>query len=77
MYGEVGQERFDLGFGGEEVLTGTACCGNEQTARSSLRRIARCEWSSGVDGAPVGLDRGVLVVDFLSSQAYKTPIMIP
>ena len=22
MYGEVGQERFDLGFGGEEVLTG-------------------------------------------------------
>ena len=22
VYGEVGQERFDLGFGGEEVLTG-------------------------------------------------------
>jgi hypothetical protein len=24
-------------------------CGNEQTARSSPRRIARCEWSSGAD----------------------------
>ena len=55
----------------------TACCGNEQTARSSPRRIARCEWSSGADGVPVGLDRGVLAVDLLSSQAYKTPIVIP
>jgi hypothetical protein len=35
------------------------------------------EWSSGADGVPVGLDRGVLAVDFLSSQAYKIPIMIP
>ena len=25
----------------------------------------------------LGLDRGVLAVDFLPSQAYKTPIMIP
>jgi hypothetical protein len=55
---------------------GTACCGNEQTARSSPRRIARCEWSSGAGGVPVGLDQGVLAVDFLSDHAYKTPIMI-
>jgi hypothetical protein len=56
---------------------GAGCCGKEQAARSSPRRIAWCDWSSGSDGVPVGLDRGVLAVDFLSSQAYKTPIMIP
>ena len=58
-------------------VSGTSYCGNEQTARSSPRRIARCEWSSGANGVPVGLDRGVLAVDFLSPQAYKITIMIP
>ena len=51
--------------------------GNEQTARSSPRRIARCETSSGADGEPVALDRGVLTVDFLSGQAYENPVAIP
>ena len=33
VYGEVGQERFDLGFGGEELLTGPR--GNERTIQST------------------------------------------
>ena len=56
VYGKVGQERFDLSFGGEEVLTGPHAMETNKP---------NCEWSSGADGVPVGLDRGVLAVDFL------------
>jgi hypothetical protein len=114
----------------QSPLRSPRLCGEQENSlsyfRKSPRKIAQCEWSSGADGVPVGLDRGVLGVDpldgaklhlsrrrrkaplrvnpeplgytrglqlverqvsafmpgsrridFLSNQAYKTPIMIP
>lgn len=78
VYGEVGQERFDLGFGGEEVLTGP------HAVETNKPHDPVHVGSLGVNGVVVQteylsdlIERGVLAVDFLSSQAYKTPIMIP
>ncbi len=63
MYGEVGQERFDLGFGGDEVLTGPHAVETNKPHDpfhvGSLSDFIEELW----------------LLAFLSSQAYKTSIM--
>jgi hypothetical protein len=61
----------------EELLNGADVgAALEQVGGEGMAKGMCAEWSSGAGRVPVGLDRGVLAVDFLSNQAYKTPIMI-
>ena len=77
MHGQVGQERFDLGFGGEEVFARPHAVETDESY-DPLHIGAL-----GVNGVVVqtehlcGLHRGVWVVDFSSRQAYKASVMVP